>query len=257
MHFQNSLGQTLPRPLEHGPRALMHPINWLLAGVRDLIATPAASLAYGLLVTALGLVLLVLGSAYIYFLIAAVSGFLLIGPVMAAGLCELSRLRDQGEAADFDHSLDVLARKRTPLAHYSVLLLGVGLIWFIVSDVLLRAVIGEPAPAFDRSLWGGLLAVLSTREILVYVAVGGVIAAAVFAVSVVTIPALIDRPLRAREAMALSLAAVRTHPATMAVWAALIVALTALGFATGLLGMIVIYPLLGHATWHAYRELLD
>jgi len=86
---------------------------------------------------------------------------------------------------------------------------------------------------------------------------GAVLALVVFALSVVTVPLVIDRDVSSRVAMRASLRAVARNPLAMLLWAALIVGLTALGFATLLAGMIVVIPLLGHATWHAYRDLVE
>jgi hypothetical protein len=89
-----------------------------------------------------------------------------------------------------------------------------------------------------------------------YVAMGGVLAALVFAISAVSIPMLLDRDVDMVTAIVTSLDAVKTNPLPMAVWAALIVGLTAVGFATGLVGLVVILPVLGHATWHCYRDVV-
>jgi uncharacterized membrane protein len=93
------------------------------------------------------------------------------------------------------------------------------------------------------------------RWTIVYATVGGMLAVAVFVLSAISIPMLLDRDVDVYTAMATSLVAVGRNIPAMAIWALLIVVLTAIGFATLLLGMIVIFPLLGHATWHAYREL--
>ena len=96
----------------------------------------------------------------------------------------------------------------------------------------------------------------SVAEILIYVGTGAVFAAVVFAMSVVAVPLIIDKHVTAGEAIAVSVKATLANPAAMLRWAALIVGLTALGFFTLLIGMIYIAPLLGHATWHAYRDLV-
>jgi uncharacterized membrane protein len=97
---------------------------------------------------------------------------------------------------------------------------------------------------------------LSPAQLLGYVVCGGVLAVIVFSVSVVSIPLIIDRHVRASEAMRTSVRVTLANLPAMVVWAGLIVALTALGFLTLLVGMVVIAPLLGYATWHAYRDLI-
>ena len=90
-----------------------------------------------------------------------------------------------------------------------------------------------------------------------YIAVGGTFASLVFAVSVVSMPMLLDRPCELLDAISTSVRAVSENPVPMAVWATLIMLLTLLGFALALIGLVVILPWLGHATWHAYRDLVQ
>ncbi len=235
----------------------LRPLAWIRAGWADFAQHKAASIAYGLLITGLGLVIMMFATTHIYLMAAAISGFLLIGPIMATGLCELSRRCQRGESVGFDESLDALSRSGTALWHFAASLLGISLLWFVLSALVLQTVADQPVPAFNTALWGNLLTMLSPQQLLLYTAVGGVLAVLVFLVSVVSIPAIIDRPISATTAMRTSLHTVVANIPAMLVWAALIVALTAIGFATLLLGMIIIYPLLGHATWHAYRELVQ
>ena len=95
------------------------------------------------------------------------------------------------------------------------------------------------------------------RQVIAYVAVGGILAGVVFALSVVSVPMIIDRQVDAGTAMKTSLRVAGQDLQSMLVWATLIVVLVAIGFATWLVGMVVIFPLLGHATWHAYKDLVE
>lgn len=237
--------------------AALRPLAWIRGGWLDFSRHKAASIAHGLLITGLGLVILMFATTHVYIMAAAISGFLLVGPILATGLCELSRRYQRGESVGFDESLDALSRHSTALWHFAASLLGISLLWFLLSGLVLQTVAGQPAAAFSAALWGDLLVMLSPQQLLVYIAVGGVLAVLVFLVSVVSVPAIIDRSISATTAMRTSLHTVAANIPAMLVWAALIVALTAIGFATLLLGMIIIYPLLGHATWHAYRELVQ
>lgn len=232
------------------------PLVWLQRGWDDLVHHPGASLAHGLLVVGLGYVVLIFSSAHVYFLAAAVSGFLLIGPLMATGLCELSRRREQGEGLSFDQSLEGMTRNRPALLHFAAMLLGLSVLWFVVSALILQALFSGAVPTVRETLWGGFLETVSLQQLIVYLAVGGILACLVFVLSVVSVPFIIHRPVSAGQAMRASMEAVRVNLAAMLLWAALIVALTGIGFATLLLGLVVIYPLLGHATWHAYRDLV-
>jgi uncharacterized membrane protein len=234
----------------------LHALQWLRRGWDDLWHVNGASLAHGALIATAGAVLLMLGSSHLYFVIAAVSAYLLVGPVMATGICELSRQRERGEAPGFDTSLDALARNSRSLLVFSMLLAGIVLFWFAASEVMLRSVLQHPVPDFSQLLWGSFFELEARAQLIPYVASGAVLAAVVFCLSAVAIPLIIDRHVSATEAMWLSMKATIKNLPAMLLWSALIVILTAFGFVTLLLGLIVIAPLLGHASWHAYRDLI-
>ncbi len=241
-------------PLHRVP--LTRPLIWLGNAWDDLRHTPAASLAYGWLVASLGALILAYSRHPVY-IAAAIAGFLLVGPVVTAGLCELSRRRDHGESASFQDSLRGLSRSRNGLLGFSALLLLLALAWFTLSGVFLLAGSGSVAPAIHDTVWGNVAAHLSTAQVSVYAAAFIVLACVVFAVSVVSVPMIIDRHVDAATAMRMSLrVTARDFPAIL-FWALLIVGLVMLGFATWLLGMVLILPLLGHATWHAYRDIVE
>lgn len=248
----------IPDPQFHVCRVeITSPLTWIHSGWEDLKHHRGASVAHGLLVTGLGLVILLVATTHVYFMAAAISGFLLIGPVMATGLCELSRRRARGEPAGFDESLDALGRNRTALWQFASALVGFSLLWFIGSALILQLLFEQAAPSFRETLWGDLLIAMTPLQIMLYIAAGGILACVAFVLSVVSVPAIIDRPISASTAMRMSVRAFTVNWPAMLLWAALIVALTAVGFMTFLLGMIIIYPLLGHATWYAYRDLIQ
>ncbi|MDZ7736233.1 MAG: DUF2189 domain-containing protein [Gammaproteobacteria bacterium] len=110
--------------------AVQRPLVWLQHGWLDMRRHPGPSLAHGVLVTALGWVVLALASTHLYLVAAAVSGFLLVGPILATGLCELSRRDVRGEPSDFDDSLDALGRNPAALWQFAFVLLGFSLLWF-------------------------------------------------------------------------------------------------------------------------------
>jgi len=232
-------------------------LEWLRRGWDDLRHFGAASLAHGVLIAMLGAVLLILGSSHPFFIAAAVSGYLLIGPIMTTGVCELSRRRAAGEPVGFDQSLNALSRNPRGLLQFGAMLAAVAVLWFVASEVMLRSILDVPWPSLAETLWGGFTDTASRAEVLAYVGSGAVLAAIVFTVSVVAVPLIIDRGASATAAMWVSIKATLANLPAMLTWSALIVALTALGFLTLLVGMIVVAPLLGHATWHAYRDLVE
>lgn len=231
------------------------PREWLRSGWNDVKAIGAPGLAHGALIAILGAVLLMLGSSHLYLTAAAVTGYLLVGPIMTTGLCELARRRVARERLGFDESLQALTRNPDALLHFAGVLGLVALLWFGFSAVVLETALSAPAPSVAVVLWGGA-APLSAVQVLGYVAAGAILAAFVFTVSVVAVPLLIDRHATAGEAIRASARATVANLPAMLVWSALIVAVTAIGFATLLLGMVIVAPLLGYATWHAYRDLI-
>jgi uncharacterized membrane protein len=240
---------------ELGHPALFRPFVWISRGWDDLVHTPRASLTYGLLVSVFGALILSFWR-HPYLIAASISGFLLVGPLLTTGLCELSRLRERGQPTTFDDSLSALGRHRSALTRFAGELLMISAAWFGVSTLLISLAFGDVGPNLHATIWGGALEQITAVQALSYLAIGGILAAIVFARSVVSVPLIIDQDADAAAATATSLRVTFARPLTMALWAVLIVALVAVGFATLLLGMVVIFPLLGHATWHAYRDLV-
>lgn len=243
-------------PLEIVAVPMLRPFTWLWRGAGDLYRCGAASLAHGLLMALTGWMLLLMLGNHPYFVVAAVSGFLLAAPVMTMGLIELSRRRQAHESVRFDDSLAPLRSHRGPLVRFGAVLAAMVLAWFAASEVMLRAVFDLAAPNLSETYYVGFVDIANRAEIIAYTAAGGVLALVVLSISVVTVPLIVDRDLRAGEAMRASLRAVAANPLALLVWSALIVVITALGFATLLVGMILFIPWLGHATWHAYRDLV-
>lgn len=232
------------------------PFIWLGRGLDDIRHTPAASLAYGWIVATLGALILAYSRHPLYIAVA-VASFLMVGPVITAGLCELSRRRDHGEPVSFQLSLAGLASSRQRLANFCCTLLLLAIAWFTLCAAVLFFAAGNVVPDLESTVWGNVFSQLSAEQLTVYALAFIALAGTVFAVSVVTVPMMIDRHVDAVTAMRTSLrAAVRDWPA-MLLWAVLIVGLVLFGFATWLLGMVIVLPLLGHATWHAYRDIVE
>jgi len=231
--------------------AMGKPLDWVAYGWNDLKQIGAPGLAHGALIAILGGILLMLGSTHLYLTAAAVTGYLLVGPVMTTGLCELARRRSARESLGFDESLQGLTRNPDGLLHFSGVLALIALAWFVLSAVLLQSGV----PSLAVALWGGSSDV-TWSQIFGYIGSGGVLAVIVFTLSVVAVPLIIDRHASATDAIRTSVRAALANLPAMLVWAALIVLLTAIGFLTLLIGMVVIAPLLGYSTWHAYRDLV-
>jgi len=232
------------------------PLKWLLDGWLDMRKHWGASLGYGALIVAMGWTLLVFCGTHPYFIAAAISGFLLVGPLMSAGLCEMSRRYSQGLPASFDESLEGFGRNSPALFEFGVILAICAAVWFGVSALLLGTVFHIVTPDIRETLYRGFLDSTNRSQVLAYIVIGGVLATAVFTVSVVAIPLIIDRHASAAQAMRASVNAVFHNIPAMILWSALILGLTIIGYAPLLAGLIIIAPLLGHATWHAYKGMI-
>jgi uncharacterized membrane protein len=235
---------------------LTRPFIWLQEGWDDLLLHSTASIAYGLLVAILGALILAY-SRHPFYIAAVCTAFLLVGPVLTAGCCELSRRQDEGSHADFQDSLTPLSRNRQSLFGIAGSLGLLSLMCFGVAIALFTGLIGSPAPSFESTLWGDVMKQLSYTQLVAYGLVWLVLSALVFALSVVTIPMIIERHVDAATAMKMSIKVTAQSFPVMMVWAALIVGLVYLAFSTHLIGMVLIFPLLAHATWRAYKELVE
>lgn len=257
MNVHSYINHHIPAQFSIKHVAVIRPFNWLALAWQDMTQHPKASLAHGLIVTSLLLVTLLITSIHVYVIAAAITGFMLIGPILSAGLCEQSRQNEQGNVVSFDSSLEGLKRCQSSLIQFSSILLSFTLIWFAISGLLLLVTVGNTLPPLQQLLWGNVFDIVTPMQLALYTIIGGLLASLVFVVSVVSVPAIIENNISALDAMAASVKVVIENMPTMLVWAALIVLLTGIGFATYLIGMVVIYPLLAHASWHAYRDLVQ
>jgi len=250
---QTAHQRSVPGPVGHV--SPLRPLRWLVFAWGDMMATRRTSLGYGLLVTLGGWLILGFGD-HPFFIAAAITGFLLIGPILSTGLCELSRLHANQQYADFEASLEPLGRNRHGLLRFAFTLVGISAAWTVLSTLMLASMLGNAAPAVDIAMWQDVFGLMTAQQLQAYTLAGGALAVLVFALSVVSVPMLVDRQeTSAGDAMRYSVRVFLANLPAMLVWAALIAALSAIGFATMLLAMIVIFPLLGHASWHAYRDL--
>ena len=229
---------------------------WLRQGWDDLRYFGWKSLGHGALIAILGAVLLILFSTHAYLVTAAVTGYLLVGPMMTTELCELSKRRERQEMSSGEELSQLPTRNVTSLMQFGAILAAIALAWFVASATLLQAIEHTPAPSLAMVIWGSLADAVTGPQLVTYLVSGAVLAVIVFTLSVVAVPLIIDRHASATDAIWTSIRVTCANIPAMLVWAALIVCVTALGFITLLIGMVVCAPLLGHATWHAYRDLV-
>lgn len=236
--------------------SLAAPLRWLAAGVSDLERAPLAGMAYGTAFALMGwLVWLVFRHAYQY-TTALTAGFLLVGPFVCTGLYDISRRIERGQTVRL---ADTMAAWRANLGAFSLFALAltiIMLIWARASLVTFALFFSTGMPTLTN-----LVARVATPEhwdfILAYFAVGGLFAAIVFAVSVVSVPMMLDRGTDTVVAALTSVRALLANPGPLVLWALLIVLVIGMGFATLFIGLVVAAPVVGHATWHAYRDLVE
>ena len=246
----------LPPPT--GPQALMQalgpgaPFGWLAAGWRDLKAQPVIGIFYGMGFWLMAFTLGVVFRAKPEYTLTIASGCLLVGPFLAMGLYEVSRRREQGLAPELGTSLTCWDTHMRSMGMLVLVLIVLELLWGRASLVVFAVFFNTGMP----STTGVLNAVFNPENwefIAVYLVVGGVFAALVFSCTVVSIPMILDRDTDAISAAITSIRVVFSNPGVMLLWGVLLSALIAVALLPWGLGLILIGPLLGHASWHAYR----
>lgn len=250
-------GSTEAAPPKVRQIGIATPLLWLARGWTDLWRQPATSLFYGVAIAVTGAVILGVTASLPYLFAAAITGFALVAPMLAAGLYELSRRYLAKEPASLIDSM--LAWKRNPsaLVGFGLLSILAGTAWQVASVVIIALFYKGPALTPQAMIIEVLVSPQHYLMFFIYMSAGGALAAVVFALSVVSMPMLVDRRCDLICALGTSVSAVAENPLPLALWAVIIMLLTGLGFATALLGLILVMPWLGHASFHAYKDLVD
>ncbi|GAB4115014.1 MAG: DUF2189 domain-containing protein [Rubrivivax sp.] len=234
---------------------LSQPLRWLEAGALDFTRNPGPGLLHGVLAALFGGALFMLAGRHFWLVAGAFSGFLMVAPLMATGLYAVSRAMERGEAAGLGTALRSWIPRDHRLVGFGALLALAGTGWVMTSGALIIGFAGAPVTGPKDFLHVVLLGPGWLFE--AWLLLGAFLAAPVFASSVVAIPMLLDRDEPLPVAIYTSWRVVLEDPAPLALWAAIIGGLTLLGMATALTGLIVILPWLAHASWHAYRDLVE
>lgn len=256
-------GQRLPPVLPIEPD---QPLRWLVLGFRDLARNPLLSLAHGLLLAVAGALITWLAFDQFWILAGLVSGFMVGAPVLATSLYAMSRAIERHEPVSLALLVNTWTRwqlrlQLQPDSYWALirfgLLLGLATAgWVFVSSTFIHLM----APVPIHTPMDFIRHVVASRDhhlFEIWLGIGGVMAAPLFASSVVSMPMLLDRRVTVLEAVLTSWKVVLTYPVTMAFWAFLLMGFTLLGIFSLYLGLILVVPMLGHASWHAYRDLVD
>lgn len=236
-----------------------NPWQWLSAGWRDMQGALVPSLFYGLVFVLAGYVLTALVWVIEAFslVLPLAAGFMLIGPILCVGLYDISRRLETGRPVSIRDSLDAWRPNMSQIALMGLALTLFLIVW-IQFAILIFALFFSDSPPRPEPLF--LLDVFVSARSLPFLAIGtllgGILAAVVFSISAISLPLLLDRDANVVSAIAASVEAVRLNFWPMMLWAWLIVIFVGFGIASFYLGLVVTLPLIGHATWHAYRDLV-
>jgi uncharacterized membrane protein len=239
---------------------LDRPWQWLAKGWEDMRRAPHVSYTYGLLAALTGYVLTygLYLAGLLYLILPMTAGFLIVGPILAVGLYEVSRRAERGLPTTLPEAFGAFQRNPSQIALVGVALMLLMFAWARIAALIFFLYFGMQPPSFENLIVTTFLEPDTLPFLVFGTLIGGALALAAFSISVVSIPLLLDRPqANVIDAMATSFRCVQTNFAPMVFWAGLIVVFIAAGLATLYLGLIVTLPLIGHASWHAYRDLVS
>lgn len=234
------------------------PFHWLRAGAQDMVKAWPLSLFYGIVFALLGYGLVLAAGNRPHLAMALTSGFLFVAPLLATVFyCVSHRLEHHHKLPNLFVPLLSWRANPASLGLFALMLVFILISWERISAILVGLFLSGSGIAGLPDL----LTLSAVRQhadfVLAYLAFGGVLALMVFSLSVVSLPMLLHRKVDFATALVTSFMATRLNFPVMLLWGALIAALVAVGMATNFIAMVVIFPWLGHASWHAYRELIE
>jgi uncharacterized membrane protein len=230
------------------------PLEWISLGWRDFLRAPRVGLFFGSCFLLMGHALLLVFEKAPAYVLALSAGFLVMGPFLCLGLYDVSRQLRAGEPPSLKRALFAWLPTKGAMGIFAGILLILELLWGRAS-LLVFAVSFDTIPS-AQTTFGALFSLENIDFIIGYLAVGALFAGLIFVSSAIAIPMILDKRVDAVSACLTSMRACIENPITMAVWAALITLLIAMAMLPFLLGLLIIGPVLGHGTWHAYRALV-
>lgn len=230
------------------------PLKWLARGWQDFVHCPKVGLFYGLCFFLMGHALWYVFQAAPAYVLALSAGFLLMGPFLCLGIYDASRACERGQKPSLRSSLIAWRHTKGTMAIFAGVLLILEMLWGRASMVVF-AVSFNTMPSTEHLL-AELLRIENIEFLITYTVVGAVFAGLIFVTSVISIPMILDRRVDAISAGLTSMRACMQNPGVMLLWGALITSIVVLAMLPWFLGLFIAGPVLGHATWHAYRGIV-
>lgn len=230
---------------------------WIESGWHDFLNAPGHSLLYGVLFSLFCIGMIALAHTYPGFVVAFITGLLLVGPLLAVGAYSAARQLQYGHPVSIREGIRLVKSRITNLSLFGAVLLVVMIAWVRLASLMFAIQFQLVEPSW--SAFGDAL-LHSTEGLIVlgfFVLVGFLLAAAVFVVSATSVPMIVDRDTNVMRAVQYSYKAVMANKPAMAFWAFMIVVLCGIGICTGFVLMAVVFPVLGYATWHSYQDLIN
>jgi uncharacterized membrane protein len=234
------------------------PWGWLRRGWQDLTRAPQVSLTFGVIIAAISVVIIygLWQQDYLAYSFPLASGFMFVAPFLGIAFYEISRRLEMGAPIRFRDIATAWSRRPGPLFTLGLIMMLFQIAWMRIALLIYALFFGLQPVEWSNFV----LTLVTTTDGLIFLiagtAVGGALAALCFAIGVVSFPLLLDRDIGSAQAIATSVAVSFANWRVLAGWGALIVLFTAAGLATGCIGLIITMPLIGHASWHAYRDLV-
>lgn len=246
----------LDQPLRVRRIHSLRSLRWLALGWSDFTDAPLIGLMHGLITAVFGGLLLYFGWSQFWALVGAFSGFLMVAPVLSTGLYAVSRSLGKGQPPTWSTVIGVWGSLDRRLMIFGLLLMAAGTTWVTTSAALITWWSDGQIHTPDQFI-RHMVATEDPWLFELWLMLGGLMAAPVFASTLVTIPLLMDRPqVSVSQAVATSWRAVATNPVLSSLWAGILMTLTLASFGSMMFLLILVLPVLGHASWHAYRDLV-
>jgi uncharacterized membrane protein len=231
------------------------PFRWLAAGLKDMLATRLRASFYGLMFMLMGYAIAAVYETRWQLTMGLTAGFFLIGPFVFCGTYWLSRQIERNEKPGLTASLFCWKSNPASIGFFAAILTFLMIVWARVSVVIFALFSTRDFPTLQGVIFQ-IFSMSNMAFVIVWFGAGFVFASIAFAISVVSVPLMLDRNTDTMLALFTSVRALWNNPVPLYLWAALIVALIGISLLLSFIPLLLTAPLVGHATWHAYRDLV-